>query len=127
MGYYIVDIIGAGSQGSVYKAVQRPADRTVAIKLMQPQFRSDTNLVRRFFREASVAGKIEHPNVVPVIHAGCIGGAYLLVMPFVEGKSLQERIREAGRLEAAAAALADAVKLSHAGGSTGRDTHAPER
>lgn len=98
-GYSIIDLAGAGAMGVVYRAIQRPSQRSVALKLMQPQFRQEKCLVRRFFREASVAGKIVHPNVVPVLHAGCIGGTYFLVMPFVEGKSLQARIEEVRRLE----------------------------
>ena len=112
-GYEILTQIGEGGMGVVYKARQRSPDRMVAIKIMAPQLSGDETFLNRFIREASVAAGLRHPNMVLVHGAGEHEGVYHIVMEFVDGESVLERIHRRGRLDACEA-LAITVYVAQA-------------
>src|SRR5215210_1885596 len=83
---------------TVYLAVDRRLDRTIAIKVMHPQLAEDEEFVSRFIREAKSAARLSHPNVVAVYDQGADGGHVFLAMEHVAGRTLRDLIREHGRL-----------------------------
>jgi eukaryotic-like serine/threonine-protein kinase len=91
--------IGRGGMGIVYLARDLKLDRRVAIKTLPPHLASDAVVRERFLREARTAGRLTHPNIVPIHRADELDGHVFFVMGFVEGDSLAQRIRELGRLD----------------------------
>jgi serine/threonine protein kinase len=88
--YRIVECLGAGAMGTVYKAHDSQLDRTVALKI--PKF-SDPELLQRFYREARSAATVTHPNICPVHDVGEIDGTHYISMGFIEGKELSAFIK----------------------------------
>jgi serine/threonine protein kinase len=124
--YRIVDLLGRGGMGAVYKAVHRWTGREVAIKFLHPYLGNDERSLRRFMKEARAATALRHPNVVDVLHMGEHGGEVYLVMELLRGKTLREHLRDHPRLsEAEALALVlpvvDALAHGHALGVVHRD------
>src|SRR6266700_3327285 len=91
--YEILDVIGRGGMGVVYKAVDPAIGRHVAIKMITGAFAEDPNLLKRFYREAQSTGSLQHPNIVTVYDLGDDNGSPYLVMEFLEGESLEGVIR----------------------------------
>src|SRR5215210_2489199 len=85
---------------TVYLAVDRRLDRTIAIKVMHPQLAEDEEFVSRFIREAKSAARLSHPNVVAVYDQGADDGTVFLAMEHVAGRTLRDLMREKGRLSA---------------------------
>ena len=97
--YIILDQLGKGGMGIVYRAKHRRMDRLVAIKVL-PRFAMATKgLVGRFYREVKTAGKLMHPNIVAALDASEDDGLHYLVMEYVEGQDLGKLLRESGPLE----------------------------
>ncbi|MGC3966903.1 MAG: serine/threonine-protein kinase [Pirellulales bacterium] len=86
--YLILDKIGAGAMGKVYKAKHRRMQRVVALKVLPPHVSSTPKIVERFFREVQVAARLVHPNVVAAFDSGESHGVHYLVMEHVEGHEL---------------------------------------
>jgi serine/threonine-protein kinase len=98
-GEYSLDReIGRGGMGVVYLAREVRLARPVAIKVLPPALSADPELRASFLREAQTAAALTHPNIVPVYGAGECGGFVYIVMAFVEGMTLGERIRTRGPL-----------------------------
>jgi eukaryotic-like serine/threonine-protein kinase len=98
-GEYSLDReIGRGGMGVVYLAREVRLARPVAIKVLPPALSADPELRASFLREAQTAAALTHPNIVPVYAAGERGGFVYIVMAFVEGTTLGERIRMRGPL-----------------------------
>lgn len=98
-GEYSLDReIGRGGMGVVYLAREVRLARPVAIKVLPPALSADPELRAAFLREAQTAAALTHPNIVPVYGAGEAGGFVYIVMAFVEGMTLGERIRTRGPL-----------------------------
>lgn len=97
--YELLQVLGSGGVGTVYLARQLDAERTVAIKILQPELASDEELKQRFLREAQILSRIKHENVVQVHHLG-ISSLVLpfIVMEYVAGKPLRGLITEQGAL-----------------------------
>lgn len=91
--YEILDIIGRGGMGIVLRAFDDTLHRDVAIKVISPTILSTGNMRDRFLREARAAGGINHSNVVVIYGVGEHAGFPYLVMEFVDGQSLQQRIK----------------------------------
>ena len=91
--YEILNVIGRGGMGVVYKAVDRAIGRLVAIKMMTGGFSDDPNLLKRFYREAQSTGTLQHPNIVTVYDLGDDAGTPYLVMEYLEGETLEGVIR----------------------------------
>jgi serine/threonine protein kinase len=92
-GRYVIDaMIGKGATGVVFDASHMRIGRRVALKCLYPQYREMAPVVERFFREAKIAGSVEHPNVIQVFDAGDEDGVVFIAMEKLEGESLGDRL-----------------------------------
>ncbi len=97
--YIILDLIGSGGMGRVYRAEQKMLGRTVAIKVIHPHLLSDEQTVARFYTEARAASRLNHPNSVSIIDFGRTEDEVLyLVMEYLRGKDLAQLMNEEGPL-----------------------------
>lgn len=96
--YELLDELGSGGMGTVFKARQKFVGRLVAFKVLPPGLREDDETLKRFEREAEALGRLKHPHVVTVFDAGVEGGFPYLAMEFVEGKDLRKTLKERKRL-----------------------------
>jgi serine/threonine protein kinase len=108
--------IGAGGMSTVYRATDETLQRPVAIKLMNREVASDSDQLERFRREARAIAQLSHPHVVGVIDAGEDEGRPYIVLEYVEGETLKERIRRQGRLSIPEA-VAYAIEIARALGA----------
>ena len=92
--YIILDRIGSGSMGRVYKAHHAMMDRIVALKIIAPEIASNERVVARFQREMKLVGRLDHPNVVRAFDADQIHKVLYIVMEYVHGRSLGELIKK---------------------------------
>jgi Tol biopolymer transport system component len=98
LGHYeIVEAIGAGGMGEVYRAHDPRLGRDVAVKIIPASFASDTNRLRRFEQEARAAAALNHPNILAVYDIGTHEDCPYIVSELLEGQSLRDRLRD-GRL-----------------------------
>ncbi|HEX4149146.1 MAG TPA: serine/threonine-protein kinase, partial [Pirellulales bacterium] len=117
--YVVLDKIGAGGMGQVYKAQHRRMERVVALKVLPPAATKSPDSVKRFHREVKAAAKLFHPNIVTAFDAGEANGQHFLVMEFVEGGDLSGLVKGHGPLsvdDALAFTLQAARGLEHAHG-----------
>ncbi len=99
--YVILDRIGSGSMGRVYKAHHQLMGRVVAIKIIAPEISNNERVVSRFQREMKLVGRLDHPNVVRAFDADQIGSVLYIVMEYVSGQSLSIKLRTDGPLNPA--------------------------
>jgi serine/threonine protein kinase len=123
--YEIVSAIGAGGMGEVYKARDTRLDRTVAIKVLPEHVASDSDLKQRFEREAKTISSLNHPHICTLYDIGNQDGIDFLVMEYLEGDTLAQRL-EKGALPSdqalkIAVEIADALDKAHRQGITHRD------
>jgi serine/threonine-protein kinase len=97
-GFELMEQVGRGGMGAVYRAIQINMGRTVALKLMRPRLARDSRYLERFLREARACAQLSHPNIVQAIDAGRDKGYYYFAMEFVDGDSLRRLIARDGRL-----------------------------
>jgi len=121
----IIELIGQGGMGAVYKARQRGLDRLVALKILPPDAEHDSSFAERFEREARALAKLNHPNVVAVHDSGRMGDLFYFVMEFVDGVNLREAL-QAGELSpqqalAIVPQICDALQYAHDAGVVHRD------
>lgn len=94
--YLIEKLLGKGGMGSVYQAIHMGTKRTVAVKLIAPQFMRNRELLIRFQREAEASGRLRHPNVVNVTDFGVtvidVTSVAYLVMEYLDGQTLHEHL-----------------------------------
>ena len=115
--YIILDRIGSGSMGRVYKAHHQMMDRIVALKIIAPEIASNEKVVARFQREMKLVGRLDHPNVVRAFDADQMNSVLYIVMEYVPGQSLGERLLKQGPIPAAEMfdyAAQAALGLAHA-------------
>jgi len=91
--YELQEAIGRGGFGTVYRAVDRGLQRTVALKVLHPSLAADIEFAERFQREARLAASLEHPNIVAVYDTGEDQGRVYIVMRYYPGGSLAERLK----------------------------------
>lgn len=96
--YKLLELLGVGGMGAVYKAVQPAIGRTVALKVMSRAVLKRPDAVTRFMREIRSAAALNHPNIVAAYDADRVGETYFLVMEYVPGTDLKKWIREYGML-----------------------------
>ena len=91
--YRVVAQLGQGGMATVFKAYHPGLDRYVALKVLHPAFKEDSNFAQRFRREARIVARLEHPNIVPVYDYAEHRGLAYLVMRFIDGETLKARLR----------------------------------
>ena len=111
--FEIIERIGQGGMGAVYRAVQTSLQRSVAIKTLQPALAADAEYIERFHREAVSAAALSHQNLVQVYAAGETDGLHWFAMEFVKGESAQTRLKRKGCIECGEA-IAIGVHLANA-------------
>ena len=127
-GRYKIDaLLGQGGMSAVYRGEDPNLRRTVAIKLIHSHLTGDPEFVRRFEAEAAAVAQLRHPNIIQVYDFNHDEDTYYMVLEFLPGDTLQNRLRSAGHglpLEEAleiAAGVADAVDYAHKRGLIHRD------
>jgi len=91
--YELLEKVGAGGMGAVWRARDTVLKRTVALKLLPRHRAGDSRFITRFRREATLASRIQHPNVVTVYEIGRSGDRHYIAMEFVEGQTVAERLK----------------------------------
>jgi eukaryotic-like serine/threonine-protein kinase len=125
-GYQIEKLLGRGGMGAVYLARQLSLDRQVALKTMRPEWARNPTFVSRFVREAYAAAQLSHHNVVQIYDFGEDKGTNFFSMEFVPGRSLNDLVREHGKLDPEVAVgyilqAARGLKFAHDRGMIHRD------
>ena len=113
----IIEFIGRGGMGAVYKARQRELDRIVALKILPPAVGDAPSFTERFTREARALAKLNHPNIVTLYEFGQAGGLYFFLMEYVDGVTLRQLL-SAGRVSprealAIVPQICDALQFAH--------------
>jgi len=124
--YALESKVGEGGMAITYRARDLLLNRIVAVKLMREQFTADPQFVERFRREAQSAARLAHENIAGVYDTGRCNGSYYIVMEFVEGTDLKQRLRREGPLPVLTALeisrqIAAALDAAHRGGLVHRD------
>jgi len=124
--YELLEKIGEGGFGVVYKARDPALDRLVALKVLAPQFTSDSQAVERFRQEARLAARLKHPHIVTIYEVGEAAGRYFIAMEWIEGQSLDQRITAQGALPLGEVVrlveqVAEALDYAHRQGLIHRD------
>src|SRR5947209_20048010 len=96
--YELLEVLGRGGMGVVYRGHDNRLDRVVAVKILPAQYASDALLVERFEREARAAARLSHPNIVSVFDSGHEGAVHYIVMECVAGESLAQTLAQRGAL-----------------------------
>src|SRR5437016_13304009 len=126
--YRILEKIGAGGQGTVYKATDTKLGRSVVIKVLPPELTAKEANLKRFEREARLASSLDHPNICTIFDLNDIEGIHFIAMQFVDGKNVRQLV--SGRPLDLRSALsitiqvADALAAAHARGIIHRDIKA---
>ncbi|HEY7428637.1 MAG TPA: protein kinase, partial [Gemmataceae bacterium] len=111
--YRILEVLGAGGMGVVYKAEHRLMERPVALKVIDHGLTGNPDAVERFHHEVKAAAQLNHPNIVHAYDADQSGDSHFLVMEFVEGTTLARLVEQQGPLSVAQAC--DAVRQTALG------------
>ncbi len=122
--YQLIDVLGEGGMGVVYRAHQTSVDRPVAIKMIKPHVATQPEARARFLAEAGVTGDLDHPNIVPIHDLGSdASGALFYAMKQVKGKPWDDRIKEMSLEENLEVLLrvCDALAFAHSRGVIHRD------
>jgi len=121
----VIELIGQGGMGAVYKARQKQLDRIVALKVLPPGIGGDPSFADRFTREAKALAKLLHPNIVALFEFGQADGIYYLLMEYVDGVSLGQLLRSSRVSPREALAIVpqicDALQYAHDQGIVHRD------
>ena len=121
----ILECLGRGGMGVVYKARQRSLNRFVALKLLAPERAGDAEFAERFAREAQALAALNHPHIVAVYDFGEAGGFYFLLMEFVDGVNLRQLLRTKRLTPKEALSIVppvcDALQCAHERGIVHRD------
>ena len=125
-GYEIIERLGKGSMGLVFKAKQTSVDRIVAVKVLLDSLAENKEFIKRFEREAKIAAKLSHNNIVNAIDAGQVEGHHYFVMEYVEGATIKDELDKNKVFDEKIAlkivlAVAEAMKHAHERGLIHRD------
>ena len=123
--YRLLEKLGEGGMGVVYKVEDTKLKRRVALKLLAPHLTEDSKAKARFFREAQAAAAVEHPNICTVYEIDEVKGQTFIAMAFIEGRNLEKKLDE-GPLEldaalAIATQIAQGLEAAHRAGVVHRD------
>ena len=97
--YVLEEKIGSGGMAEVYRAHDHLLDRTVAVKILHAAYKNDLEFIERFHREAKAAAGLSHPNVVSIFDVGIDGDDHFIVMEYVPGSTLKEKIKSEAPLD----------------------------
>ena len=124
-GYELKQLVGRGGMGEVHMATQLSLQRTVAVKLLKHELAKDDQFVGRFEKEGAALASLRHPQIVSIVDRGKAGDTYYLVMEFVDGPSLREKMRDANfdqdRALMTMLLVARAIEYAHGRGVIHRD------
>jgi serine/threonine protein kinase/tetratricopeptide (TPR) repeat protein len=126
--YRILEKLGAGGQGEVYKAIDAKLGRTVVVKVLPPDLTVKEANLKRFEREARLASSLDHPNICTIFDLGEAGNVHYIAMQYIEGRNVRQLVN--GRPLQLKSALsitiqtADALATAHAKGIIHRDIKA---
>ena len=123
--FQVIRKLGEGGMGIVYKATDLNLSRPVAIKVISPQMLGNTNMHRRFLREARSASALNHPNICTIYQVGQESGLDYIVMEYLEGETLRDSLKQGpflpSRLARVGQQAADALHHAHSRGMVHRD------
>lgn len=123
--YHLIEKIGAGGMGEIYKGQDPRLNRLVAVKILSPGLSTDPERKRRFFQEAQAASALNHPNIITLYDIVSDGDVQGIVMEYIAGKTLRDVIPSGGLPPAQAvqyaAQIAGALSAAHAAGLIHRD------
>lgn len=123
--YEIRSQLGAGGMGEVYLALDTELDRTIALKILPPEFAVDLQRMRRFVREAKAASGLNHQNIITIYEIGEIESTRYIATEFVDGVTLRQRIRQArltlSEVLEVAIQITSALAAAHEAGIVHRD------
>ena len=124
--YKLTERVGLGGMAEVYRAEDNVLGRTVAVKVILPQYAADPTFTKRFRQEAASAANLQSPYIVSIYDWGLDGETYYIVMEFLRGTDLKTAIKERGAINQRKAAeigsqVAQALSVAHAGGIIHRD------
>jgi serine/threonine protein kinase len=123
--YRIVEKLGAGGMGEVYRARDQNLGRDVAVKVLPPDFAQDSERLARFEREAKALAKLAHPNILTIFDFGRDAEVTYAVTELLEGETLRDRLAEGAlprrKVVEVAAAMADGLASAHSQGVVHRD------
>ena len=121
----IIELLGQGGMGAVYKARQKHLDRLIALKVIPPEAAKEPAFAERFAREARALARLNHPNIVTVYDFGQSEGVYFLLMEFVDGLNLRQTMKSGNLTPQEALAIVphvcDALQYAHDQGIVHRD------
>lgn len=125
-GYEVLELLGEGGMGLVYKARQKSLDRIVALKVLPPQAAKEASFIKRFISEARTVARLNHENIVAGIDVGEADGTYYFAMEHVEGESVAGMIERQGVIDERTALqigaqIARALAHAHKHGLVHRD------
>ena len=124
--YRLIDLIGQGGMGAVFKAHDTTLRRDVAVKILPPELAAQEGYRERFQREAYTAARLTEPHIIPIYDYGEIDGRLFLVMPVIKGTDVAAVIAREGRMTPERAVrvieqLATALDVAHEAGLVHRD------
>ena len=123
--FEIIELLGCGGMGAVYKARQKSLDRLVALKIINPATANEPGFAERFTREAKALAKLNHPNIVAIYDFGSVESLYYLVMEFVDGTNLRHLLESKELTPAQALQIVpqvcEALQFAHDEGVVHRD------
>ena len=99
--YEILQLLGEGGMGAVYKAADREVDRTIALKVIRPEMASNPEILARFKQELLLSSQVTHRNVIRIYDLGEAQGMKFITMEFVEGENLHQLLKQRKKLEVA--------------------------
>src|ERR671914_278076 len=126
--YKILEKLGVGGQGTVYKALDKKLGRTVVVKVLPPELTSKEANLKRFEREARLASALDHPNICTIFDLNEINGIHFIAMQYIEGRNVRQLVN--GRPLSLESALsitlqtAEALSAAHSRGIIHRDIKA---
>ena len=124
--YEILQLLGEGGMGTVYKARDREVDRLIALKVIRPELAQNADALHRFKQELVLARQVTHRNVIRIFDLGEADGMKFITMEFIDGRDLKSLIREKGKFTPEDAIqivvqVCKALEVSHAEGVIHRD------
>ena len=124
--YEILELLGEGGMGAVYKAADREVDRIVALKVIRPEMASNPEILARFKQELLLSSQVTHRNVIRIYDLGEAQGVKFITMEFMEGETLLQTVKQRGKLEVAEAVdimeqVASGLGAAHREGIIHRD------